>query len=296
LGVSLTEAHVLFSLKQRGELSDEILSLGRPEVYISKRELTRLTSAYKLPWSESDIARASSAAYAEQLLRLLGFQTIRSIDISTYQAADIIHDLNVPIPEELQGITNFLYGNGTIEHVFDVATVLKNIVKLVRIGGMVLIAAPANGYCGHGFYQFSPEFFYSFFSANGFKSARVYIVGRSHPQRWFRAADPRGLKQRVEFMTAEPTDIIAIARKAEHLPDFVYPQQSDYARVSWRMLPRESEEAHERWAKRPPVYSKLLKRASLTLAVALRYLAGYGMPGVPGSPFFEPIDPLIDEL
>ena len=213
MGISLAEAHVLFSLKRRGALGDEFLSLGRPEIYISKRELQGLVSAYDLSWSENDISRATSAAYAEPLLQLLGFRTVRSLDISAYQGANIIHDLNWPIPKEFEATTTFLYGNGTIEHVFDIATALKNVVRLLRVGGMVVIAGPANGYCGHGFYQFSPELFYNVLSLNGFDHVRVYIVGRSYPQRWFRAANPKELKRRVEFMTTEPTDIIVIACK-----------------------------------------------------------------------------------
>jgi hypothetical protein len=296
MGISLAEAHVLFSLKRRGALGDEFLSLGRPEVYISKRELQGLVSAYDLSWSENDISRATSAAYAEPLLQLLGFRTVRSLDISAYQGANIIHDLNWPIPKEFEATTNFLYGNGTIEHVFDVATALKNVVRLLRVGGMVVLAGPANGYCGHGFYQFSPELFYNVLSLNGFDHVRVYIVGRSYPQRWFRAADPKELKRRVEFMTTEPTDIIVIACKVKQVSDFVCPQQSDYNQLSWNMSPKESEEAHSGWARRPPIYSKLLKRASLTSAVALRYLTGRGMPGVPGPPHFDAINPIVDEI
>jgi len=296
LGISLTEARALFSLRQHGELGGEILSLGRPEVYISKRELKALAFTYGQRWSDDDISHATSTVYAEPLLRLLGFGTIRSLDVSAYQQADIIHDLNHPIPEHLEGTTGFLYGNGTIEHVFDVAAVLKNVVRLVKIGGTVFIAAPANGQCGHGFYQFSPEFFYNFFWVNGFDRVRVYIVGRSYPQRWFRAAAPAALGRRIEFMTTEPTDIVAIARKAVNNPGFVYPQQSDYADASWHMEPGESEIAHAAWAKRPPIFSKLLNRTSLTMAVALRYFTGHGMPGVPGHPLFEPINPLTDAI
>ena len=296
MGVSLTEVRALCALKRSGELGDEILSLGRPEIYIPKHQLKALAMAYDLGWSDADIAEVSSETYAEPLLKLLGFRTIRSLDISAYQEADIIHDLNLPIPKHLEATTSFLYGNGTIEHIFDIATVLKNIVRLVKVGGTAFILTPANGQCGHGFYQFSPEFFYNFFSANGFDHTRVYIVGRSYPQRWFRASDPKVLRQRIEFMTAEAADIIAIARKAVDLPDFVYPQQSDYADAAWCMSPQESEKAHVGWAKRPPVYAKLLKRTSLASAVALRYLAGRGMPGVPGRPFFEPVNPLTDAL
>jgi hypothetical protein len=157
-------------------------------------------------------------------------------------------------------------------------------VKLVKVGGTVFIAAPANGLRGHDFNQFSPEVFYNCFSINGFDRTRVYVVGRSYPQRWFRAADPKALKKRIEFMATEQTDIIAIARKTENKREFVYPQQSDYAHDSWHMSPKESEEAHERWVKRPSIYAKLLKRMSLTSAVAVRYLLGRDArhPGSPG--------------
>jgi hypothetical protein len=81
---------------------------GGPEIYISRRELTNLASANELPWSETDIAHAASAVYAEPLLQLLGFHTTRSIDISAFQEADIIHDLNLPIPERLEATTALL--------------------------------------------------------------------------------------------------------------------------------------------------------------------------------------------
>ena len=159
MGVSSTEVRALCALKRSGELGDEILSLGRPEIYIPKHQLKALAMAYDLGWSDADIAEVSSETYAEPLLKLLGFRTIRSLDISAYQEADIIHDLNLPIPKHLEATTSFLYGNGTIEHIFDIATVLKNIVRLVKVGGTAFILTPANGQCGHGFYQFSPEFF-----------------------------------------------------------------------------------------------------------------------------------------
>jgi hypothetical protein len=284
------------ALSRHGKLSDELLSLGRPEIYLSERQLSHLIRTYKLPWTEKDINQITSAAYAEPFLRLLGFRAIRSLDVSGYQGAEIIHDLNVPIPKELEGATGFLFGNGTLEHIFNIATVFENIIKLVKLGGTVFIAGPANGFCGHGFYQFSPELFYNVLSINGFDNVRVYIVGRRYPQKWFRAANPATVKRRIEFFTAEPTDIVAIARKAKSNSSFMYPQQSDYAHSSWQMSPEVAEAAHKSWAAGPAVYAKLLERASLTSAVAFRYLFGYGMPGVPTRPHFDAINPVVDEI
>ena len=62
---------------------------------------------------------------------------------------------------------------------------------------MLLMSSPANGQCGHGFYQFSPELFYRLFEANGFDPVEVYLVGLNKPSRWFRATDPRVAKRRL---------------------------------------------------------------------------------------------------
>ena len=272
-----------------------ILSFGRPELFLTKRHLQELVRGLGLSWSSEEIDRIVESKYGERFLERAGFRTIRSLDASRYEGADIVHDLNEPIPTTLEGVTRFLYANGTIEHVFNIATALHNVTRLLCTGGTALLTGPANGQCGHGFYQFSPEFFYRFFEANGFEDARVYVVGRKNPHRWFYAKDPRRLKQRVEFMTMEPTEIIAIARKVRELSSLQIPQQSDYAQDLWQAdvtEPSNSKWSPKKWTVSSVLYNKVL----FPCAVGLRYFAGIGMPVLDRHPFFESIDPLRREL
>ncbi len=60
---------------------------------------------------------------------------------------------------------------------FNIAQALENCVKLCKIGGQILQAVPANGECGHGFWQMSPELFFSLYSErNGFIETEVFIA------------------------------------------------------------------------------------------------------------------------
>ena len=55
---------------------------------------------------------------------------------------------------------------GTLEHVFDYPTALRNAMRMVRVGGHLILNAPVNNFPGHGFYQISPELFFRCFHDN----------------------------------------------------------------------------------------------------------------------------------
>lgn len=291
MGISLIEAAALFSLCKFDRVGDDILCFGRQANYVRENQLCRLVAGFGLNWSRTEIGRISGATYAEPMLKRLGFETIRSLDFSAYEEAQIIHDLNQPIPVALEGSAGFIYAGGSIEHVFDVARVLDNIVRLLRLGGSVLITAPANGAVGHGFYQFSPELFYRFFDANGFENTRCYIAVRGFPQRWFRVPDPKLVGRRIEFLTTEPAELLIISTKAAQLARQVVPQQSDYAQA-WTQSVHEMDALNtHRHGVRVSRVTKIFKRIQLSRDIVLRHVFGYGMPELAGHPFFERVEP-----
>jgi len=168
MGVNLEEAKGVLALKSKGWLGDEILCLGRPELFIDSPGLQRLSGGFGLGWSSERCDKLAAEPFGEPFLEACGFRTVRSLDFSDYEGADIVHDLNLPLPAKLEALSSFVYDGGTIEHVFDVAQALQNVMKLTKLGGTILLSSPANGQCGHGFYQFSPELFYRVLEANGF--------------------------------------------------------------------------------------------------------------------------------
>jgi SAM-dependent methyltransferase len=100
----------------------------------------------------------------------LGFERVHSSDISDYEGADIIGDLNDPsFADRVPGQFDLVYDHGTIEHIFDAPTALRTINRLTRKGGVVVHSAPANGFMDHGFWQLSPDLLRSFYQSAGFE-------------------------------------------------------------------------------------------------------------------------------
>ena len=64
-----------------------------------------------------------------------------------------------------------------MEHVFSIAQTVLNVNCQLADGGHAIILTISNGFSGHGFYQFSPEFYFSAFApTNGF----AHDDGRAH--------------------------------------------------------------------------------------------------------------------
>ncbi|MBV9243356.1 MAG: hypothetical protein JO366_00920 [Methylobacteriaceae bacterium] len=297
MGINANEAAAILALKRAGQVGGEILCLGRPELFVGRRELQRLNTAFKLNLSSKEVRQVSRERFADAFLERCGFAKVISLDASAYEGASIVHDLNLPVPPELEGQAGFLYDGGTAEHVFDVAEVLGNVTKLLRVGGVALISCAANGQCGHGFYQFSPELFYRFFEANGFVDVRVYLFGLMRPSRWFLATDPRSLRKRIQFMTSEPVQALVVARKAEELLNLVVPLQSDYADLQWQARPEEIARTHAVWRTAGARWrSGLRDRIVYPMGVLSRHMFGIGMPALWRRSQFRPVDPFIDAL
>jgi SAM-dependent methyltransferase len=170
------------------------------------------------------------------LSKYLRSTNVDEIDASPFEGASIIHDMNYPIPGEYHQQFDFLYDGGTTEHIFDVRQVFANINDLVKSGGCVAVSVPANNQLGHGFYQFSPELYYRYFSPmNGYIQTAVFLC-ENHQlpiPRFWHVKDPAILKKRIQIQNSKHLNLLCIALKGIHVAEPSIPQQSDYA-YAWR--------------------------------------------------------------
>lgn len=162
------------------------------------------------------------------------------MDRSGYEGATILYDLNLPLaPDAIGRIGGFdlVVDGGTLEHVFNVPVVLKALMSLVKPGGRLLIATPANNLCGHGFYQFSPELMYRVFSAaNGFEVEAMTLAEYRFPNiecnphtRVVPVRDPADVGERVILINDRPVMLRVLARRVTDVEPFGdAPQQSYY--------------------------------------------------------------------
>lgn len=156
--------------------------------------------------------------------------SVDEIDASPYEGATIIHDMNLPLPNMHKLQYDFVYDGGSSEHIFNIKQVFDNINSLVKPGGCVATSAPANNQLGHGFYQFSPELYYRFYSnANGYEMTTVFLCEHQLkiPKFWL-VRDPALLGKRIEIQNSSQLYLLCMTKKKDHVTSPVIPQQSDY--------------------------------------------------------------------
>jgi len=167
--------------------------------------------------------------YCEELLTdYFGATKVDSIDNSDYEKATHIHNMNEALPNNLYGMYDSIIDFGCLEHIYNVPQALKNCSLLCKPGGQILHILPANNFCGHGFWQFSPELFFSLYSEiNGYSKTEVFIADLSNNKKWYLVKQPNNGK-RVNVTSS--TELYVLVRTVLKRSDFSHSlvQQSDY--------------------------------------------------------------------
>ena len=190
-------------------------TLGRQRILLDRMQIKKILNI------EEDFG-----VFCEELLKQVFLATkVDSYDFSEYENATHIYDFNQSLTFEDQYDT--VIDLGCSEHIFNIANVLANISKLCKIGGQIIHALPANNFCGHGFWQFSPELFYSLYnSKNGYDKTEMFLADLSDESYWYKIK-PFVPGERVNILSNSSVYIIIRTVK---ISDFSHNdiQQSDY--------------------------------------------------------------------
>lgn len=236
MGLDKQGVRLLLDARAHGANFEQIATIGRQSLHIDAPTLSGLLRTYGLSTSEPEAATLLTVAdgFCEPLLELLGARNICSIDVSSYENATVLHDMNDPIGENLRNRFSVVVESGSLEHVFNFPRAIANCMQMVKTGGHLLAVTPTNNQMGHGFYQFSPELYFRVLSpANGFAIERLVAYQDCWPfDQWYAVRDPADVKSRVTLLNRHPAFLLVSARKVEDIPLFSRtPQQSDYVAV-----------------------------------------------------------------
>ena len=105
----------------------------------------------------------------------IGFDEMQSLDVSDYEGADIICNLNENIPNSLKNRFDCIIDPGTIEHCFNIPIVMNNITNMLKLNGRILHWNGLTNAIDHGFYMFSPTFYFDYYKKKKFKIIDSYI-------------------------------------------------------------------------------------------------------------------------
>lgn len=169
---------VLKYLNTYMEAGGSILMLGVQKILIDKKSFETTIRRMGIPYDVRKWNEIASDGKKEidtfSLLEVFGYGDVHALDISDYEGADILMDLNNEMMEE-QREFDFVMNIGTLEHVYNVATAMNNIYRLTKEQGYILNIGPAAGYVDHGFFSFSPSFFEDYFMENDCSVIDIFL-------------------------------------------------------------------------------------------------------------------------
>ena len=201
--------------------------LGRQRLYADFNFVNRILSKVEI-----NVLLKTNEEFAESLFQALGAMEVDSLDLSDFEGANIQHDLNTPIPEKLKGQYSAVFDGGTLEHVFNYPMAIQNCMNMLEQGGHLISITPANNQCGHGFYQFSPELYYSmehFTRCLKVKAMFLAVFENGGIKEWFEVMDPMKAKSRVAVVNNRPTYMMVVIEKTDEFSmGTTYPYQTDY--------------------------------------------------------------------
>jgi SAM-dependent methyltransferase len=171
-------------------MAGDVVFIGRQTVYCTPDELVAHLRGHghAVDRAAIEVDRATvnrAGGYAGKTLvtersifRALGIDNVKALDVSPYEGADMIHDLNQPLPARLEETVDFLIDGSTLDNVFDPAMALRNFARLLRPGGR-LLAINAYSTQETAYTICSPGWFLDYFVENGFADCKIYVTVES---------------------------------------------------------------------------------------------------------------------
>ena len=192
MGLPMLALRFLAREHKRKPFTGPVLTLGRQGIYATYEQVRAMLAAEgiepkALPedrplytnipnWQDGPNAQFTSD---KVFFLTLGGLEVFVLDISDYEGAEYVADLNLCVPPELEGRFGLIIDSGTLEHVFNVKEGLCNVNRMLNPDGRVVHLSPVSNQAEHGYYQFSPSLLYDYYGVNGFTEIQCFLIEHS---------------------------------------------------------------------------------------------------------------------
>lgn len=250
MGIGRGAVKMILAECKRRPFEGSVLTLGRQDMYFTYSMFESWAAEFDVTLQEpptitlshnKELAKKGFVS-DETFFQALGFSEVASLDHSDFEGATYLLDLNSDtIQEKLRAHFDIIINGGTMEHVFHVPNVLKNIYEMLKDNGRICHGAPSSNHIDHGFYMFSPTLFWDYYSANKFDIDTFHLfryqmweVEPWEVEPWEISRYLPGSLQAVSMGGLDDAmyGIWMVATKTEESTYDVIPQQGAY-RIQW---------------------------------------------------------------
>lgn len=224
-------------------LYGDVLQIGRQTVYLTPKAAIEMLERHQIAppnisASEQKLTKNRIATDLggvsisdQSFFNLLGVEHIKALDHSDYEGAEVIHDLNEPLPVHLRETADFIVDGSTLDNVFSPSLTIKSLAEMLRPGGRLMAV---NAWSAHptAYVLASPLWLLDYFVVNKFADCKVYVVVYIPPGANAFYCDPRsqmkGSKPLINFSSPHEMVTIMIAEKGASSTSDKVPIQGEY--------------------------------------------------------------------
>jgi SAM-dependent methyltransferase len=247
-----TAAMILKEHKHR-PIAGDVLLIGRQTVLLTVETAQALMAREGVEVRDGSLTEIDRSTVGAEQAQYITDRTFFSmfcdakviaLDVSDYEDAEIVHDLNAPLPAEHERVADFIFNGSCLDNLFDPATAMKSLSKMLRPNGRIMHVehgTPING----AYLCYSPEWFFSFYAANDYLDCQTYVCtfGGAMSNRWrvykwhpYRTRDGRLVPSHPSLAIGDFVNLV-IAEKGAASSDTQTPIQGHY-----RLLQQDSVE------------------------------------------------------
>ena len=185
MGITPLHARLIVIEHKRRPLPPTVHLLGRQTVYLTVEGAGTLIRACGVEPQDAlvelDVETRGAAALQggfvsdRMFFAMLGVKKVIAIDHTDYEGAEVIIDLNVPLPETHVGSVDFLFGGSVLDNIFDPATYMVNVSKLLRPAGRVFDQNVISQ-VHHAYLLVTPAWLLDYYVVNRFRNLQIYIA------------------------------------------------------------------------------------------------------------------------
>ena len=178
-------------------ITGSILTIGRQTVHITPYLLNLfLTQQGLKPPSPDKVKLDASTTNARMgpfiddrtFFGSFSSATLHALDHSDFEGADIIHNLNDPIPPELENRFDFIYNGSCLDNVWDPGVTMRNMSRMLKPGGRIVHGEHGTRVNGP-YLTYPPDWFHDYYTINNYADVKTYIAVFSAADSWDKPAN-----------------------------------------------------------------------------------------------------------
>jgi hypothetical protein len=182
----LAATFILHEHKYR-PIKGRVLTIGRQSIGLTPDLMDRLLAAYDIPrrpghvyrpeGNTVGVVRSGDMISQESFFGAFTEAEVRSLDVSAYENADIVCDLQGQVPEELRGTSDFIYNGSCLDNIFDAPAALRNMTRLLKPDGRVYHYEQGNSH-PTAYLKYSADWFMDYYALNQFADCKTYVCDK----------------------------------------------------------------------------------------------------------------------